>query len=103
MDISPSFALFFCFYTAFAIFAMLNVVTGIFVEHATRSAQQDRDFVIQEELASKRSYAQEIARLFREADTSGDGLVSLKELEEHFGDERVSAYLEALDLDAAST
>merc|ERR1712176_1517551 len=42
-EISPWMAPFFCFYVALCLFAMMNVVTGVFVEQAAQHAQEDRD------------------------------------------------------------
>eukprot|EP00746_Dinoflagellata_sp_MGD_P112283 gnl/MRDRNA2_/MRDRNA2_49290_c0_seq1.p1 gnl/MRDRNA2_/MRDRNA2_49290_c0~~gnl/MRDRNA2_/MRDRNA2_49290_c0_seq1.p1 ORF type:complete len:645 (+),score=102.50 gnl/MRDRNA2_/MRDRNA2_49290_c0_seq1:89-2023(+) len=101
--ISPWFAALYSIYIAFALFAILNVVTGIFVESAMAMAQQDRDFVIQETMNERQSKANELGKIFREADISGDGMLSLEELEDHFADASVAAYLQALDLDVSST
>merc|ERR1711972_241132 len=42
--LSPWYALIFSFYIAFSVLAVLNVVTGVFVESALLSAKSDQDF-----------------------------------------------------------
>ena len=42
-SLSPIFALVFALYIAFAVLAMMNVVTGVFVESALGSAREERD------------------------------------------------------------
>jgi len=42
-DVSPFMGVVFCCYILGVVFAMMNVVTGVFVEQAIRTAQQDKD------------------------------------------------------------
>lgn len=100
-DISIIFAPAYSVYIAFVVFAVLNVVTGIFVEKAVASAANDRDHVIQEELAKQDSYVNEVRDMFREADTDGSGMMSWEEFEEHMQDARVQAYFKVLELDVS--
>eukprot|EP00746_Dinoflagellata_sp_MGD_P154865 gnl/MRDRNA2_/MRDRNA2_85082_c0_seq1.p1 gnl/MRDRNA2_/MRDRNA2_85082_c0~~gnl/MRDRNA2_/MRDRNA2_85082_c0_seq1.p1 ORF type:complete len:657 (-),score=123.71 gnl/MRDRNA2_/MRDRNA2_85082_c0_seq1:18-1988(-) len=101
LHISGMFAPVFVLYISFALFAVLNVVTGVFVESALASAQEDKDLVIQEEIAKRDSYVHEVRDLFKEADQDGSGELSWPELEKHLHDPRVQAYFKALELDAS--
>eukprot|EP00931_Biecheleriopsis_adriatica_P049718 TRINITY_DN28769_c0_g1_i1.p1 TRINITY_DN28769_c0_g1~~TRINITY_DN28769_c0_g1_i1.p1 ORF type:complete len:594 (-),score=73.36 TRINITY_DN28769_c0_g1_i1:58-1839(-) len=51
-DVSPIMGLFCSFYVAFSMLAMMNVITGIFVENATKYAQQEEDGRIHKAIAS---------------------------------------------------
>jgi len=42
-DISPAMGIVLLFYITFCLFAMLNIVTGVFVETALRKAREDKD------------------------------------------------------------
>lgn len=86
-------------YIAFAFFAAINVVTGVFVESAMRTSETDREYIIQEEMAAKELYVKKMQQLFEEMDTNGLGTISLDEFEAHLGDERAIAYLNALKID----
>merc|ERR1719235_3104707 len=99
-ELSPFFGVFYVLYIAFSMFALLNVVTGLFVEKALASALDDRDAVIQEQLAREESYANEVRRCFHEADEDGSGTISWNEFNAHLGDPRVQAYFKTLDIDA---
>merc|ERR1719161_2203914 len=61
----------FCLYISVTVVAVLNVVTGIFVESAMKSAQHDRHTVIQDHLAAKQNFTEDVREIFNEADTDG--------------------------------
>jgi len=88
----------FIFYVGFSHFAVLNVLTGIFVENAIKISTNDRDEVILESLEQERQYAAEIKNLFHRIDTNGSGTVSWEELEPQLEDPAVLAYLSSLEL-----
>ena len=54
-------------YITFSIYALANVVTGIFLENARSSGKKDREHVIQEELTLKNHYLHDIQMVFEEA------------------------------------
>eukprot|EP00746_Dinoflagellata_sp_MGD_P040890 gnl/MRDRNA2_/MRDRNA2_198754_c0_seq1.p1 gnl/MRDRNA2_/MRDRNA2_198754_c0~~gnl/MRDRNA2_/MRDRNA2_198754_c0_seq1.p1 ORF type:complete len:231 (-),score=40.02 gnl/MRDRNA2_/MRDRNA2_198754_c0_seq1:262-897(-) len=99
--ISPLFLPFFSLYIAFSMLALLNVVTGIFVEKAMASALDDRDSIIQEQLNMEESHANDFRRCFLEADTDQSDTVTWQEFQAHLDDSRVQAYFKTLDIDAS--
>jgi len=86
-------------YIAFTQFAVLNIVTGIFLEHATTTAARDLDHVIVEDLALKDGLRNDIRELFREGDDDASGDLSCEEFEEYLQDDRVQCFFAMLDLD----
>jgi len=86
------------FFIALTVFAVLNVVTGVFVENATKLAGQDRDLVIQHNLAQREEYIEDALTVFREADTDHSGLVTWEEFQSHLADPRVQAFFSVLEL-----
>merc|ERR1719453_1534004 len=78
---------------------MMNIVTSIFVENSMKSAQRDRDFIIQNQMTKQYTYVQDVKRLFREADTDNSGVMSWLEFEVLLKNHRVQAFFEALELD----
>eukprot|EP00440_Ansanella_granifera_P015946 gb/GFBE01017323.1/.p1 GENE.gb/GFBE01017323.1/~~gb/GFBE01017323.1/.p1 ORF type:complete len:689 (+),score=132.37 gb/GFBE01017323.1/:1-2067(+) len=93
-------ALFLLFIT-FAIFALVNIVTGLFVENAKQSSRQDREDMIQEELIEKAKYLRSMQALFEEMDFDGTGTINLVEFQKTLDDERITAYFNALKLDVS--
>uniref|UniRef100_A0A7S0B6Y0 EF-hand domain-containing protein n=1 Tax=Pyrodinium bahamense TaxID=73915 RepID=A0A7S0B6Y0_9DINO len=98
-DLPMTYRALFLVFITFAIFAVVNIVTGIFVENALQSQQTDRDIIVQEELESKREYFRQMKEVFDELDDDNTGCISEKEFEAKLNDERVIAYFNALKLD----
>lgn len=89
----------FIVYIAVACFAIMNVVTGIFVETTMRVAHVDRDALVQEEVKNKQNYMIAAAQVFRDMDTDGSNEVTVEEFKKAMKDRRVLAYINALQLD----
>jgi len=95
----PTYQYLFVAFTSFALFAVVNVVTGIFVESAIKTSAHDCEVIIQEEMGKSEAYKQTVLGIFEEMDTDGSGVISLEQFEKHLDDERVVAYFQSLKLD----
>jgi len=95
-------ALFLVFMT-FAICAVLNIVTAVFVDSAFQASHQIRQVIIHEELIQKREHLSALRDLFTEMDSSGDGLLTIDEFEDRLCDERVIAFFKAMKLDVTDS
>merc|ERR1712032_491542 len=89
----------FLIYLCFVLFAVVNIVTGIFVESAMQSGTRDHESVVQEELVKKQEYVAKIQECFRELDIKHRGLIGIDELEGAVADEKMVAYINYLGLD----
>lgn len=87
--ISPALLL---LYVAFTMLAVLNVITGAFVDNALQLASQQRDFQIEEQMETKEEYIRQIKALFKTIDDDGSGEVSRSELREMLEDATLAAY-----------
>merc|ERR1719454_2745941 len=103
MHINALQTLLFFFYTMFTILAVLNIITGVFVDNAVETAKTEREFLVQKEMELKEKYVDEMHDLFHEMDADGSGTVSFQEVQEYFGDKRVQSYFQALGLDPTDT
>lgn len=92
---------FFLAFISFTIFAIVNIVTGVFVEAAMQSNLNDRDIIAQEELSSKKRYLDSMKDIFEEMDGDGQGTLSMEEFESKLQDERVVAFFNALKLNVS--
>lgn len=88
-------------YVAVAYFAILNIVTGVFVETTIQVAKQDRDFAIRNEMHSKASYSKKLQEIFIEMDLDVSQSLTVGEFEHAMQDQRVVAYFNTLGLDFA--
>jgi len=86
-------------FITFSMFAMLNVVTSVFVDSTMQRSQNDREYVVQVELQGKKMFIETMEQVFDELDSSGAGHIGMAELEEHMNDPKLIAYFSALSLD----
>jgi len=90
--------LFVC-YLAFTVFAVLNVVTGVFCQSALESAALDQDLMVQAQLAEKERYVSKAQQLFKDIDGEEQGILTYAEFENRLKDESVRTYFSLLELD----
>lgn len=88
-NFSPLWKLVFVVYIAFSVLAMMNILTGIFVESAMRTAEAEKKYEITEAMQ----------RLFDEADEDGSGSVSCEEFLHIVGhNAKMQEYLKLLNI-----
>ncbi|CAK0857241.1 unnamed protein product [Prorocentrum cordatum] len=87
-NFSPAIVVVFLCYMFFVIFALTNVVTGVFVESALRTAEEDK----------RRQLTHQMTSLFTQADDDGSGTITWDEFQEHLAAPQLQSFLKALDL-----
>mmetsp|Transcript_73218 Transcript_73218/g.204501 ORF Transcript_73218/g.204501 Transcript_73218/m.204501 type:complete len:448 (-) Transcript_73218:28-1371(-) len=75
-EVHPLMGIAFCAYIAFAILALMNVVTGVFVQTALQSAQTEEDSFLTEQIVS----------LFKMARVDRNAKITLKEIQAKVSD-----------------
>eukprot|EP00439_Symbiodinium_sp_Y106_P059986 s2602_g8.t2 len=85
-------------YIAFCMFAVLNVMTGIFCQVAVESSRNDPQFLMQHLLAEKDRQTDLIRNLFRIFDKERRGYIALTELEDKFNDETAQGMMGLLEI-----
>merc|ERR1719235_461282 len=98
MTISPLLGLPFSLYVAFAIFCVLNIVTGVFVENANKITFADTQTRVMEEIASHQEKLTEIQRVFQMFDHDESGGIDLEEFTSTADDVTVQAYFRKIGL-----
>merc|ERR1711907_693753 len=68
MLVSLSYRMVFLLFITFALFAVVNIVTGVFVDAAMQANQMDRGIVVHEDLENKKIYLQAMQQIFDEMD-----------------------------------
>lgn len=89
----------FLFYTFFSVFALFNILTGIFVEKAVLATQPDRDEIILEQCRKSRREADEFRVLCRHLDEDNSGTISFEEFVQSMQDDRMVAYMASVGLE----
>jgi len=89
----------FMLYVAFAVFAVVNIVTGVFVDNAMSSSAQDKDVQLSDALDNNREYTKALKNTFEDLDDDNTGSISRGEFESKLNDEKVTAYFKTLNLD----
>jgi len=100
-DLSWAYRMFFLVFIAFAVLALLNVITAVFVEAAVQMSQNDRELVVLAEMESKEELISIMQCVFNELDTNDSGALSLDEFERHIDDEKIVAFLNSMGLDVS--
>lgn len=88
-DISPLVALPFVLYISFAILAMMNVITGVFVESALSIARRSKDAELHDHMRF----------LFLRTDKDGSGMICWEEFAEMLQDPEMAQGFQLLDID----
>jgi len=86
-------------YTFLFIFALFNILTGVFVERAVAAAMPDREELIAMERKKIMKQVEELRALFKALDTDGSGKLSREEFMHDMQDSRIVSYMHTLGLD----
>lgn len=97
-NISPWLGIIFLLYVSFAILALMNIVTAVFVDGALQKAAAQRDMMVEQELVGKKRLVENLREIFYEADQDASGGLTRAEFCAKLDDERVQAYMHALHI-----
>lgn len=98
MKVSWWLALLFCVYMAFALFCVLNVMTGVFVENASKMTSADEEMIMMEEVRARQDYVDTVSRLFADCDKDNSGAVEWEEFQECAADLRFQTCFKKLGI-----
>merc|ERR1719310_1810834 len=70
-EVSPAFAWFFVFYVGGVSFAIIRIITALFLRQTLQVAASDEALMKSEKIKAQRKYTENIRNLFVKADTSG--------------------------------
>mmetsp|Transcript_36679 Transcript_36679/g.118504 ORF Transcript_36679/g.118504 Transcript_36679/m.118504 type:complete len:103 (-) Transcript_36679:252-560(-) len=82
-------AIVFCFYIVFTSLALMNFVTGVFVETALQRGREDKDVYM----------INHLRELFGKLDENHNGQISWQELEENLQEPRLLTFFKEIDID----
>jgi hypothetical protein len=97
--LNPIYALIYVLFIAFAVFAVLNVVTGVFVETAMQTAQHDVENLVLEEMLTRRQHFNMLRQIFSEVADEETGEMTWEDFSNSLENEFVLAFFRNLGLD----
>merc|ERR1712037_33765 len=80
-------------------FAMVRVITGVFMHETFKVAGSDNELMIMQKHRESQEYREKMGILFEEADGSGDGGLTYEEFDEVLRDTRMKEWLGSLGLE----
>lgn len=83
-------------YVAFCSFAVLNVITGVFVNSAIKTREKDHETLV----LHVQKFKDLVSSIWFKLDTSGDGQLTITEFEQMFKDPDMQAFFEAIEVNA---
>lgn len=102
LSLNTPLALLFCFYIAFAVLCVLNIVTGVFVESANRTFAEDSEMVMWEQVELRKQWMEEVRELFEAADKDGSGQLDCDEFTKQLQDFRMQAWFRKVGVQVES-
>ena len=100
-NINAVFGLLFALYISLMVLALLNIVTGIFVNDALEFAQLDRDLMARFEMDRRQLDMEKLGNIFATVDVSNTGKISYDEFLVHMDSSEVKALFKVLGLDVS--
>eukprot|EP00929_Paragymnodinium_shiwhaense_P016561 TRINITY_DN1249_c0_g1_i1.p1 TRINITY_DN1249_c0_g1~~TRINITY_DN1249_c0_g1_i1.p1 ORF type:complete len:671 (+),score=118.12 TRINITY_DN1249_c0_g1_i1:63-2075(+) len=86
-------------YRCLVSFALIKVISGIFLSETLRVASSNDEIMIMQKERAMRRHVTKMKQLFAEADESGDGELTFEEFKGIMEDARVTTWLAAQDLE----
>jgi len=80
-------------------FAVMSVISAVFVQSTMKVAQQDQELLIAQKQRDREASQRNLKALFHEIDTSGDGFLSRPELLAVVDEPKMALFMHALDID----
>ncbi|CAE7903290.1 unnamed protein product [Symbiodinium necroappetens] len=97
--VSAYFAIFYVCYITIIVFAVIRVISAIFLKDTLDAAHSDADNMVAENLAKKAEYVKKLESFFKAIDEFGDGLITEERLTDILSNPKVAAYFATLDVD----
>jgi hypothetical protein len=80
-ETGPMGSVVFFVFIAFTQLALINIITGIFVEAAMQTLRPDKEAIVVEQLRIEKEHIEELERMCNNFDTDGNGMISRQEFE----------------------
>lgn len=98
-NVSEWFSVFFLVYRCVMGFAVLNVVSAVFVQQALKTASSDDDLAFRQKERDIAQYNRKVKKLFCSIDGSGDGAITLDEFTKLVQSPKLKFWMSQLELE----
>lgn len=85
-------------YVVITVFAILNVVTGVFLNTAIESARADKDVATIRQVHAKAQQVEALQQIFREIDRENDNEVNFEDVRNAMSSGELSSFMESLGI-----
>jgi len=96
--VDHAYVLFYLFYITLIVFAVIRVISAVFLSQTLEAANSDAEMMVQDRLQKKAAFVAKLEGVFQAMDESGDGILSEAEMSDVLEDKVVQAYLESLEV-----
>jgi len=97
--VSHAYVIFFVLYITVIAFAVIRVISAVFLKDTLDAAQNDAEHMVVDRLRKKAEYVEKLEIIFRAIDDSGDGIITEARMNEILSNQKIAAYFQTLDLD----
>eukprot|EP00747_Dinoflagellata_sp_TGD_P218919 gnl/TRDRNA2_/TRDRNA2_91106_c0_seq1.p1 gnl/TRDRNA2_/TRDRNA2_91106_c0~~gnl/TRDRNA2_/TRDRNA2_91106_c0_seq1.p1 ORF type:complete len:353 (+),score=68.20 gnl/TRDRNA2_/TRDRNA2_91106_c0_seq1:155-1060(+) len=97
-NVSEWFGLFYLTYRGMFCFAVLKVISAVFITETHRVATGDDEIAIRAKQRAKGEYLRKLRDVFQELDDSGDGILVWEEFEQLLSDDLLTSWLSTLEI-----
>merc|ERR1712137_271927 len=98
-EVHESFAGFILMFRYLVGFAMVRVITGVFLHETFQVASLDDDLMVVQKARMITKYQQKMSNLMKAADDSDDGVIERAEFISAFSEKRLRTWVAAMDLE----
>ncbi|CAK9060068.1 Voltage-dependent T-type calcium channel subunit alpha-1I (CaVT.3) (Voltage-gated calcium channel subunit alpha Cav3.3) [Durusdinium trenchii] len=93
------FVIFLVLYVTVVVFAVIRVITAIFLKETFDAAQNDAEHLVKDRLKMKAQYISKLESVFMAIDETGDGMITEERLNQILARPEVAAYFQTLEID----
>jgi hypothetical protein len=98
-EVNPWFAIFWIFYVLTVVFAVIRVITALFLQKTMEAARGDEEMMVMQKMKEKETYIAKIKKILADADEDQDGSMDRMELANLLETEDIQASLHGLGLE----
>ncbi|CAJ1390980.1 unnamed protein product [Effrenium voratum] len=97
--VSQTFVIFYLLYVTIIVFAVIRVISAIFLKDTLDEANNDAQQLVLDRLRKKAEYVARLENIFHSIDSTGEGVLTEARLTEILANAKVKAYFQTLELD----